>query len=124
MLRQLGLDQQPQAGEMIEQSVVEFGGQQVWALKVGEDTGTTRVEQRRRSSYGLLDGTLRLSQASHTFGDELLLPPTGFDVPCLLPKLHLSTGSQNTEQTRAHHCESYSDVLRSQVLPKGEYTHR
>ena len=40
-----------------------------------------------------LDGTLRLSQVSDTFRDELLLPPTRFDVPCLLPKLHLSTGS-------------------------------
>jgi hypothetical protein len=83
------------------------------------------VDQRRRlSCYLRLDSTLRLSQMSHTFGDELLLPPTGFDVPCLLPKPHLSTNSQNTEQTRAHHRESYSDVLCSQIVPKGEYTHR
>ncbi len=71
-----------------------------------------------------LNGTLRLSQARHTFGDELLLPPTGFDVSCLLPEPHLSTDSQNTEQTRPHHCESHSDVFRSQVLPRSEYTHR
>ena len=56
---------------------------------------------------------------SYTFGDELLLPTTRFDAPRLLPKLRLSTGSQDTEQTCARYGESYSDVLRSQVVPKG-----
>jgi hypothetical protein len=43
------------------------------------------------------DSALRLSQVRFAFGDELLLPPATSNVPRLLPKPHLSAGSQNTE---------------------------
>jgi len=54
---------------------------------VGADGKLERTQERRCWNSGVcrvmnfrLEGTLRLSQARHTFGDELLLPPTGFDV--------------------------------------------